>query len=77
MDGPTPGRPPLVVVMGVAGSGKSTVGQALADRLGVDFADASAHTRSVLWHLTVGFSDEWVNRHHPDSLFTWVILAPG
>lgn len=34
------GRPPLVVVMGVTGSGKSTVGQALADRLGVTYADA-------------------------------------
>ena len=33
-------RPPLVVVMGVTGSGKTTVGQALADRLGVEFADA-------------------------------------
>jgi len=32
--------PPLVVVMGVSGSGKSTVGAALAQRLGVPFADA-------------------------------------
>lgn len=30
----------LVVVMGVTGSGKSTVGMALAERLGVSFADA-------------------------------------
>lgn len=30
---------PLVVVMGVSGSGKSTVGAALARRLGVPFAD--------------------------------------
>lgn len=30
----------LVVVMGVTGSGKSTVGMALAGRLGVPFADA-------------------------------------
>lgn len=30
----------LVVVMGVTGSGKSTVGAALAERLGVPFADA-------------------------------------
>ena len=33
-------RPPLVVVMGVSGCGKSTVGVALARRLGVPFADA-------------------------------------
>lgn len=33
-------RPPLVVVMGVSGSGKTTVGAALAQRLRVPFADA-------------------------------------
>ena len=33
-------REPLVVVMGVSGSGKSTVGTALAERLGVPYADA-------------------------------------
>lgn len=33
-------QPPLVVVMGVSGSGKSTVGAALAARLGVPFTDA-------------------------------------
>jgi gluconokinase len=37
---PYPG--PLVVVMGVAGSGKTTVGAALAKRLGLDYADADA-----------------------------------
>ena len=40
MDDRTTWRPPLVVVMGVTGSGKTTVGHALADRLGVEFADA-------------------------------------
>ncbi len=39
---PTNRRPPLVVVMGVAGSGKTTVGQALADHLGIEYADADA-----------------------------------
>ena len=35
-----PGRPrPLLVTMGVSGSGKSVVGKALAQRLGVPFAD--------------------------------------
>lgn len=31
---------PLVVVMGVSGSGKTTVGQLLAERLGVPYAEA-------------------------------------
>lgn len=35
-----PAPAPLLVVMGVSGSGKSTVGIALAERLGVPFADA-------------------------------------
>ncbi len=34
----SPGHP--VVVMGVSGSGKSTVGAALAERLGLPFVDA-------------------------------------
>ena len=34
---------PQLVVMGVSGSGKSTVGAALAQRLGVPFADADHH----------------------------------
>jgi gluconokinase len=33
-------RSPRIVVMGVAGSGKTTVGTALADRLGLPYADA-------------------------------------
>lgn len=36
---PVPG-PPLLTVMGVSGSGKTTVGAALAQRLRVPFADA-------------------------------------
>src|SRR6188472_4529776 len=37
---PPPGSTPLVVVMGVSGSGKSVVGAAIAQRLRVPFADA-------------------------------------
>ncbi|MDT4892920.1 MAG: gluconokinase [Pseudonocardiales bacterium] len=33
-------RSPVLVIMGVSGSGKSTIGQALAHRLGWSFADA-------------------------------------
>ncbi|MEM0914818.1 MAG: gluconokinase [Planctomycetota bacterium] len=35
--------PRVVVVMGVAGSGKTTVGQALAERIGAEFQDADDH----------------------------------
>ncbi len=34
------GDPPLIIVMGVSGSGKTTVGKLLAEKLGVDFYDA-------------------------------------
>lgn len=33
---------PLVVIMGVSGSGKSTAGELLTRELGVPFADAAA-----------------------------------
>lgn len=32
----------IIVVMGVAGSGKTTVGRALADRLGIEFEDGDS-----------------------------------
>ncbi len=37
-----PAEPRLIVVMGVSGSGKTTVGEALAARLGASFADGDA-----------------------------------
>lgn len=46
---------PLVVVMGVAGSGKTTVGAALARRLGFDYADADAfHDESSVAKMAAG-----------------------
>ena len=38
---------PVVVLVGVPGAGKSTVGQALAQRLGVDFRDTDADVEST------------------------------
>ncbi|MGV8966705.1 MAG: gluconokinase [Cellulomonas sp.] len=55
MSASSPGRPPLVVVMGVSGSGKTTVGQALADRLGLEYADAdSFHTEASVAKMASG-----------------------
>jgi gluconokinase len=53
--------PPLVVVMGVSGSGKTTVGAALAQRLRVPFADADDfHPRANIDKMSAGtpLSDE-------------------
>jgi gluconokinase len=47
--------PPLVVVMGVSGSGKSTVGAAVAQRLRVQFADADDfHPEANIAKMTAG-----------------------
>ena len=46
---------PLLVVMGVSGSGKSTVGAAVAQRLGVPFADADDfHPAGNIAKMTAG-----------------------
>lgn len=55
MDQQHPFPNPLVVVMGVAGSGKTTVGAALAKRLCLDYADADAfHGEASLAKMTAG-----------------------
>ncbi|HEU0257013.1 MAG TPA: gluconokinase [Microbacteriaceae bacterium] len=56
--------PPLVVVMGVSGSGKSTVGEALAGRLGVRFVDGDdLHPASNVAKMAAGHpltdDDRW------------------
>jgi gluconokinase len=70
--------PPLVVVMGVSGSGKSTVGAALAQRLRVPFADADDfHPPANIAKMTAGqpLDDDdrgpwldalgaWLDEHH-------------
>jgi gluconokinase len=74
---PQPALTPIVV-MGVSGSGKSTVGAALAHRLGVPFVDAdSLHPPVNIAKMTAGqpLSDddrrpwlqrvgEWLAKHH-------------
>ena len=57
--------PPLqVVVMGVSASGKSSVGRALAERLGVEFVDADdLHPQANVDKMSAGVpldaSDRW------------------
>lgn len=56
--------PPLLVVMGVSGSGKSTVGAALAQRLAVPFADADDfHPEANLAKMTAGIALDDDDRH--------------
>jgi len=48
-------QPPLIVVMGVSGSGKSTVGSLLAEKLGVPFTDADdLHPESNVAKMAAG-----------------------
>lgn len=60
---PTP-SPRLIVVMGVSGAGKSTIGEALAERLGVPFIDAdNLHPRANVEKMRGGApledADRW------------------
>jgi gluconokinase len=56
--------PPRVVVMGVSGCGKSTVGQALAERLGVNFVEGDAlHTEHNVAKMAAGIPLTDADRH--------------
>ncbi|NNN09916.1 MAG: gluconokinase [Acidimicrobiaceae bacterium] len=61
-------RPRAIVVLGVSGSGKSTVGRSLAERLGYDFCDADdLHSPANIAKMSSGrpLNDEdrvpWLN----------------
>ena len=59
-----PHSAPLVVAMGVSGSGKSTVGAALAQRLRVPFADADDfHPPANIAKMTAGEALDDDDRH--------------
>jgi gluconokinase len=63
-----------IVVMGVSGSGKSTVGAALAQRLRVPFADADDfHPAANIAKMTAGHAlDDDDRRPWLDSIGTWL-----
>jgi gluconokinase len=58
------GATPLVVVMGISGVGKSSVGHELADRFGVDYADGDDfHSEANIAKMSAGIAltddDRW------------------
>jgi gluconokinase len=65
---------PLVVVMGVSGSGKSTVGILLAERLGVPYAEADAfHPRANVEKMAAGTPlDDEDREPWLDSIADWL-----
>ena len=67
-----------IVVMGVSGSGKSTVGAALAQRLRVPFADADDfHPAANIAKMTAGHPlDDDDRRPWLDSIGEWLSAHP-
>jgi gluconokinase len=67
-----------VVVMGVSGSGKSTVGAALAQRLRVPFADADDfHPEANIVKMTAGHAlDDDDRQPWLDSIGEWLAAHP-
>jgi gluconokinase len=77
-------EPMVIVVMGVTGSGKTTVGQALAQRLGVDYAEADEfHPQENIAKMSAGtpLTDddrwpwlgtiaEWIGKHPQGGVVT-------
>jgi len=70
--------PSPVVVMGVSGSGKSTVGAALGQRLRVPFADADDfHPPANIAKMTAGHALDDVDRHPwLEAIGEWLAAHP-
>ncbi|GAA2143369.1 gluconokinase [Nocardioides koreensis] len=70
---------PLLVVMGVSGSGKSTIGAALAQRLGVPFVDADdLHPEANIAKMTRGEAlDDGDRRPWLETIGQWLAAHPG
>jgi len=71
-------RPPVLVVMGVSGSGKSTVGAAVAQRLRVPFADADDfHPPANIAKMTAGQAlDDDDRRPWLEAIGEWLAAHP-
>ncbi len=71
-------RPPVLVVMGVSGSGKSTVGAAVAQRLRVPFADADDfHPPANIDKMTAGQAlDDDDRRPWLEAIGEWLAAHP-
>lgn len=73
------GGAPLLVVMGVSGSGKSTVGAALAQRLGVPFEDADdLHPPANIAKMSAGIALDDDDRHPwLETIGAWLAAHGG
>jgi gluconokinase len=71
-------HPPVLVVMGVSGSGKSTVGAAIAQRLRVPFADADDfHPAPNIAKMSAGVPLDDHDRHPwLDAIGEWLAAHP-
>ncbi len=78
MSAPLGPCPPLLVVMGVSGSGKSTVGAAVAQQLGVPFADADDfHPPTNLAKMSAGLALDDADREPwLDAIGSWLAGHP-
>ncbi len=76
---PYDGGTPLLVVMGVSGSGKSTVGAALAQRLGVPFEDADdLHPPANIAKMSAGVAlDDDDRRPWLETIGKWLAAHDG
>ena len=76
---PYDGGAPLIVVMGVSGSGKSTVGAALAQRLGVPFEDADdLHPAANIAKMSAGIPLDDDDRHPwLETIGEWLAAHDG
>ena len=74
-----PDSTPLVVAMGVSGSGKSTVGAALAQRLRVPFADADDfHPAANIAKMTAGEAlDDTDRQPWLEAIGEWLVAHRG